>query len=145
MSLARTALRLATLEALRPSASLPDGPWPTLAGKAVFDSRLDPIEDLQPGESRPVVCVYTDDDEGTSSQKPGGPPFKQIVELCFELSVIARVASVDDPGGDPGAYEAGVPETDAELEASLDLLEAQIKFACFFGPTGKLWRSVTHC
>src|SRR6266704_771204 len=66
MSLARTALRLATLEALRPTASIAsDGPWPTIARKAVFDSRI-------------------------------------------------------------------------------DLLEAQIRFACFYGPTGKLWRSVTH-
>jgi len=77
MSLARTALRLATLEALRPTASIAsDGPWPTIARKAVFDSRIDPLEDLKPGESQPVVCVYTDEDEGTSGQKAGGPPFK---------------------------------------------------------------------
>ena len=54
--------------------------------------------------------------------------------------MIARVAA----GSDPAVYEAGIPQTDAELEASLDLLEAQIRFACFYGPTGKLWRSVTH-
>jgi hypothetical protein len=138
--LARTALRLATLEALRPTAALPSGPWPTIAGAAVFDSRVDPIEDLKIGENQPVVCVYTEDDEGSSGQARGGPPFRQVVELCFELSIVARVPS----GSDPTVYAAGIPETDAELEASLDLLEAQIRFICFYGPTGTLWRTLTH-
>jgi hypothetical protein len=152
MSLARTALRLATLEALRPSAAVATkGPWPTLAGVNVLDSRIDPIEDLKPAESRPIVCVYTDLDEGTPGQRPGGPPFKQIVDLVFELSVVVRV----DDGNDPQVYEAGIPETDGELESSLDLLEAQIKFWLLFGTSGStalvnrerktLWRAMTGC
>jgi hypothetical protein len=45
MSLARTALRLATMEALAPTVCLNGAePWPTLAGKHVFDSRLDLLE-----------------------------------------------------------------------------------------------------
>jgi hypothetical protein len=140
MSLARCALRLATVEALRPTALLvSDGPRPTIAKKCVFDSRLDPIEDLAVGESRPVVVVYTDDDEGSPGQKVGGPPFKQLVELCFEVSVVASAPS----DADPAVFVAGIPETDAELEASLDLLEAQIKFICFYGPTGALWRDLS--
>jgi len=140
MSLSRTALRLATLEALRPTASIAtDGPWPTLAGAAVFDSRVDPIDDMAPAERQPVVCVYTEHDEGSSSQRAGGPPFRQIVDLVLELSVVVRV----DDGADPATYDAGIPETDAELEASLDLLEAQIKFALLYGPAGALWRKVT--
>ena len=47
MALYRTALRLATLESLRPTALLKtQGPWPTLAADRVFDSRLDPLLDL---------------------------------------------------------------------------------------------------
>lgn len=137
--LARTALRFATLEALRPTASITgNGPWPTTAGAYVFDSRLDPLEDLKPGGAQPTICVYTDEDEGSSGQKAGGPPFKQIVELCLELSVIASAPS----DADPDVFVAGVPETDAELEASLDLIEAQVRFILFFGSTGEIWREL---
>jgi len=140
MSLARTALRLATLEALRPSAALAsNGPWLTLAGKSLFDSRVDPIDDLSPHESRPIACIYTDDDEGMPGQKAGGPPFRMIVDLVFELSVVALAPS----DADPDVYEAGIPETDAELEGSLDLLEAQIKFILLFHPNGFIWRRLT--
>src|SRR5438105_891521 len=116
--LARTALRLATVEALRPTAAIDsDGPWPTLAGKLVFDSRIDPIDDLSPEQQRTVVCVYTDSEEGYAGQRAGGPPFKAVVDLVFEVSVVVLRA-----GDDPGTFVAGCPETDAELEASLDLL-----------------------
>src|SRR5437588_7149106 len=93
--LARTALRLATVEALRPTAALgSDGPWPTLAGKLVFDSRIDPIDDLSPDQQRTVVCVYTDSEEGYAGQRAGGPPFKAVVDLVFEVSVLH---AGDDP------------------------------------------------
>lgn len=137
MSLSRTALRLATMEALRPTAALPNGPWPTLAEGRWFDSRIDPIEDLQPGESKTVGCVYTDNQEDYAGQKKGGPPFRQVIDLVFELSVVARAAT------DPSVYDVGIPETDAELEASLDLLEAQIGFILFYHPLGKIWRDLT--
>lgn len=140
MSLARLALRLATMEGLQPAGSLAaDGPWPTLAGKYVFDSRIEPIEDLLPGEDRPIVCVYTEHDDGKAGQARGGPPFLLTVDLVFELSVIVKIASE----GDPTTFVVGEPETDPELEASLDLLEAQIKFALLFGPTGEIWRHIS--
>ncbi len=47
--LSRLALPLATLEALRPTACLAGDippPFPTLAGKSVFDSRFDLVDDL---------------------------------------------------------------------------------------------------
>jgi hypothetical protein len=92
MGLYRTALRLATLEALRPSGLLAsDGPWPTLAGKHVFDSCIDPIEDLPVERATPVIVVYTEKDDGRSGQYAGGPPFLQTVDLVFEISRIASI------------------------------------------------------
>jgi len=140
MSLSRLALRLATLEALRPTSSLAsDGPWPTLAGKHVYDSRLAPLEDLSEDEARPIIVVYTDDDDGMSGQKRGGPPFLMTVDLCFEISVIAKVKGE----ADPAVYELAYPFTDPELETSLDLLGAQIFFALLYAPGGKIWRNVS--
>lgn len=143
MSLARLALRLATIEALRPTSSIAgNGPWPTLAGIRVFDSRLDPIEDLGdlgPGEDCPVVCVYTNEDEGKAAQARGGPPFFDTVDLEFEISIVVKVPS----DADPTVYVVGEPLTDPELEASLDFLEAQIRFVLLYGPTGEIWRHIS--
>ena len=141
MSLARAALRLATIEALCPTAVLrADGPWPTLARKHVFDSRIDPLEDLTIGEGCPIICVYTEHDDGKAGQRRGGPPFLLTIDLVFEFSVIVKIARESDPSEVDLAY----PETDPELEVSLDLIEAQIKFVLFYAPAGQIWREVSR-
>lgn len=141
MSLARLALRLATVESLRPQAAMiSNSGFPTLARKYVLDSRIDPIEDLSEREAQPIVCVYTEADEGMAGQKRGGPPYLATIDLVFELSVVVKVAK----DGDPGNFIVACPETDDELEASLDLLEAQIRFALNYGPTGDIFRDICH-
>lgn len=138
MSLARTALRLTAIEALRPTASLAtDGPWPTIARHRVYDAKIDAIDDLAMGARAPVIAVYADDDESTSRQK--GPPFERYIDLCFEISI----AQLMENPASPGQYEPSVPVTDAESEASLDLLETSIRFALTYGPTGFLFRTVS--
>lgn len=137
MSLARLALRLATYEAMVPSSSLPDGPWPTLAAKNAFLSRLDPIDDLSPQERRPVAIIYTEDESGEPGQLAGGPPFDLTVDLMVDLSIVAQVTDDGD------TYGVGSPYLDDELETSLDVFEAQVVFVLMFGPTGKLWRDLT--
>lgn len=138
MALTRLALRLATIESLCPEATIVTGPYPTLAGKLIFDSLFDPIDDLQKDYQQPIVVVYTEDDDADSKAAGGGPPFLSIVDLCFELSVV--VSSRPDQGAD---YEAFYPVADGELDATLDLLEAQVLFALFNAPTGKIWRDLT--
>lgn len=139
MGLYRTALRLATLEALRPTALLQQASpsWPTWAEGRVFNSRIDPIEDLTVDHHKAVIVIYTDEDQGQGGQMRGGPPFRRVVDLCFRISQIARVAD-----GDGGQYNAGVPETDDELEFELDALEYQIGLALLFSPAGKVWREL---
>lgn len=141
MSLARLALRLATIEALRPTAAVTAGTgFPTIAGKQVLDSELDPIGDLTPDQAQPVIAVYTEHDDGMAGQKRGGPPFLSTIDLVFEISVVVKVAS----GSDPTIFSVGNPETDPELEASLDFLEAQIKFTLLYSPVGQIWQTVAH-
>ncbi len=134
------ALRLAAIEGLRPTlALLADGPWPTLAKKYVFDSRFDPLEDLQEKEARPVIVVYTeDDDTHEAGQKRGGPPYLLCVSLVFECSVVVKAFA----DSDPQVFTVGFPETDAELEASLNLIAAQIYFTLFYAPAGEIFRKV---
>ena len=137
MSFARIALRLTTMEALRPSAVVAaNGPFPTMAGTHVFDSRVAPISDVSPDERRPIAVVYTERDYYNPGQRAGGPPFLHLIDLVVQTSLVVR---------DTGAaeYTVGVPATDAELDASLDLFEAQILFCLVYGPTGALWRKLT--
>jgi hypothetical protein len=136
MSLVRAALRIATVEALRPSAALPDGPFPTSAGRHVFDSRIDPIDDLALEERRPVIAVYTEEDNGDPIAKSGPVFYKRIVDVVVEMSV-------------PAVYDLGEGEavqmpaiTDAALEFKLDLLEAQARFALHFAPSGAWFRKL---
>lgn len=140
MGLYRTALRLATLEALRPTALLnSQGPWPTLACERVFDSRIDPIADLTREQHKSAIVVYTDGDIGYGGQHRGGPPFRRVVDLCFEISQIATAPTEDDPS----VYVTGIPMTDSELEAELDRIEAEIALTLFYAPSGKIWRKLT--
>ncbi len=136
--LARTFLRLCALEAVRPSALLEqNGPWPTMAGAHVFDSRFDPIDDLDAAERRPVIAIYTEDDHQEKIAQAGPIYYKSATDLTFEIAVFTLGEEV--PGGD---FVAGVPYTDAETEASLDALENQIWHALHFGPSGHLFRKI---
>jgi hypothetical protein len=118
VSLARACLRLAAVAALRGR---------TIAGTDVADSRIGAIEALAPEKATPIVAVYTEDDAGDAlSANNGGPPFVPQVQLVFEMSIVEAQYDAD------GAItDITCPTTDAELEASLDTLEAQIQLALF--------------
>ncbi|WP_315701295.1 MULTISPECIES: hypothetical protein [unclassified Bradyrhizobium] len=136
--LARTFFRLCALEALRPSPLLAaGGPWPTLAGPYVSDSRIDPFDDdLTSDERRALIAVYT---EGTRLGKiaQAGPLLhKADVDLVFEISIVGNAAA-DGSTPDPQFYV-----TDGQTEAMLDSLEAQIYEVLHFAPSGALFRQM---
>ena len=111
MSLARTALRLAVIEALNADPVI-DG----LCEGRIFDSR---IGDMAAAEAVPVLVVYTEDDGGDAwSANNGGPPFDQKCDLLIEIAVRAGLADEPDM--------IGVVESDQELEAVIDLLEHRV-------------------
>jgi len=138
--LSSLALRLAAIEGLRPTpALLADGPWPTLAKKHIYDSRIDPLEDLQEKEEWPIIVIYAEDDDShEAGQKRGGPPYLLCIDLIFECSVVVKAAA----DADPQIFTVGWPETDAELEAALNLISAQIYFTLFYAPSGLIFRKV---
>ena len=103
MSLARLALRLAAVEALCPAAALaasPAGPFPTVAGDRVYDSRIDLIaaaegtDDLAAAlaeiENKPILVVYTEEQGTTPYGEVKYPAGEEIVTLVIEAMIASR-------------------------------------------------------
>jgi hypothetical protein len=131
---ARMLLRAATVLALTRGG---DGPYPTMAGEAVFDSRLKPVTDIAQETMTPVAMVYTADDKRTNMSKAGGrPTWKRTVTLVIELAISSvskdRMAWI---------------ETDADLEALLDLFELEVEVALAdpSNPWAMAWRKLARC
>jgi hypothetical protein len=136
MSLARMALRLAAAEALAPYAALATQAWPTIAGKNVYDSRLDPIVNADEAaaffdqlDNAPVVVLYTEDHATDPPDGPPTPPQWELVDLVAEL-IIASVDETEVTGPD-GQVELrtaiNVASLDAVNEALIDTLDGQIR------------------
>lgn len=147
MTLARTALRLAAVQIVKGTAAS----RPTIAGKSVFDSRMSPEqpEDFTQDASA-VVIVFSDGDEGDAlSDQNGGPPFRRVIDLVFDIGMVCRENDPDEAG----AYIIGYPDTDARLEASIDVLQAQIirqianstdPLALWFQNHVRIWKQESH-
>lgn len=147
MTMARTALRLAAVQAITGAADA----RPTIADGRVYDSRISPEQPDTFGEdARPTVIVLTDGDEGDAlSDQNGGPPFHRRIDLVFDLGMVCQEKADDDADG----YLVGYPDTDARLEASLDILQTQIvryltasdaPLAIWFQRFVRIWKQESH-
>lgn len=113
MSLMRTALRIGAVQAL-----LADPVIMKFCGGNVYDSRINAVSD---SELAPMILIYTEDEIGDAfSPQNGGPPFDSRCDLVIETSV--KSIANDDTNKEVRILTA---VTDAELEATLDLLEQQ--------------------
>ncbi len=137
MTMARTALRLCAVACL---AGI-EGERPTIAEGRVYDSR---IGDLAPeafvDDARPTMILLVDDDEGEElSSQNGGPPFRRMMGLVIHMGMTLAIQAED-------GYSVGYPDTDARLEASLDLLEFQVirRLAYDHGPMPTLFRRLAR-
>lgn len=120
MSLARIALRIAVVQALRGR---------TLVGQNVLDSRIGLIEVGDDGsamtdQTKPFVAVYTGPGEAE------GRDLRSLTEngqtwLVFEIGVTAKMAVVDETT-DVSHIVPGIPATDDALELVLDLIVREI-------------------
>lgn len=125
MSLSRLMLRALACVALQKQAS--DSISPTMADDRVFDSMLDPLMFRQFDKQMPGIVVYTDD--GTSeliNRGSGGGPYRHYVDLRVELVIGTFNTEIVD---NQKRVLLELPTTDAQLEAQLDLFEAQAKWA----------------
>lgn len=129
MSLARTALRLAVIEALFSH--------PVIASRCeyrVYDSRIGDFDDKEPV---PVIIVTTEELAGEAwNSQNGGAPFNDACDLVLEIGM---AQFVEDDGKDFLVQ----PGTDGELEASLDLIEQCAEWILTLGKSHPLARQQT--
>lgn len=144
MTLARTALRFATVAALRGSSG---NTGPTIAHNRVYDSRVDDFSpETYPKDALPSIIVLTDEDEGDAlSDQNGGPPFRRNIALVMEFAMVQGFEEhFEEDGITKSEFIPGYPATDSEHEASLDVLEFQIKrrLSEDLSAMPALWRSL---
>lgn len=127
MTLARTALRLAVIEALSPFAmqGAVDPDWPTFAAGRVLDSTIELDDEASAQRRDPRVAVFVDE----AKTEPLGTALDVLIEgdgreratLAFEIMVPAVVRHNDE------IWLAPAAGTDAMAEAFLDMIEEQIR------------------
>lgn len=125
MSSSRLLLRALACVALQQQKD--DAIAPTMAGDLVFDSRLDPLQFKESDKDIPCIAVYTDDDSGMLINRGGGTvgPYQRMIDLRVEIAV----GSFDSVAEDSDHVAFAIPMTDSQLEARLDLFEAQVRWA----------------
>lgn len=121
MSLARIALRIAAVEAIKGR---------TLVGQNVLDSPNGAIDIAADGtmrtdEDRPFVSVYTD--AGVVEGMPG----RSLLEngscvLIFEAGISAAMTELDADTGATKVVGIGVPASDEAFEFYLDVVQRQV-------------------
>ncbi len=120
MSMYRSIARMAAVSAIN---NFYSEPWPTLAGGNIFDSKIEPVEDMQRDRVFPCCVIYTDYDKDHWS-KGQGVHRDRFLNITIELLVI--MATKLDGAGELESYTVECPVTDSEIELSLDYLEAQV-------------------
>lgn len=121
--LSRIALRVAVQEALRGA---------TLAGDNVLDSQftaldLDSDGSLRTDQDRPFISVYTD-----GGRIGAGNGFLSLfgdnpnVELVIEAGISAAMLEQNLETGVTSIIGVGLPDTDANMELTLDLMMRQV-------------------
>lgn len=128
MSIQRLAHRIATVAAIRGK---------TLAGAAVRDSAVAPIDIAASDEPAPFIAVYTDDQSSGMRGLDAGRP-SDTLSIVIEFGVTAKMTFVDNDGNE--FQEPGQPPTDAQMEITLDMIERQIRVA--LADDGNAWAEI---
>lgn len=121
--LARTALRMAAVEALRSK---------TLVGDNVLDSEIGALDvaadgALRTNEDKPFIAVYTEASraEGSMLLEQRALHRSGSIEIVFEFGVTAAMLTTDPETGE-SVVVPGLPMTDRAIEFYLDCVGRQI-------------------
>ncbi|MBB4952759.1 hypothetical protein H4S14_000801 [Agrobacterium vitis] len=137
--LAPEALRLLTVEILRPTAAM-DGtvPFPLVAGRRVNDSREISVQDIDPDQPyTPVVGVYS----GDATISPRGDlndftdvEHKAVLDIVVELAIVSS--------DDAGEFADAMASNDPQARMVLAALCSKIRYLLEFSQAGAPWRKI---
>lgn len=121
MSLTMMALRISAVEALKAGG--------TLVGTNVLDSQISAIDQtvdgaLKTDQQRPFIAVYSDNSK-TDKLGDTGLRANGRIELTFNCGVSLTMGQTNKETGETEIIE-GLPSTDAQFEAILDVVGCQI-------------------
>lgn len=139
--LAAEALRLAAIEALRPTAAMLSGSgFPTLAGANIFDSRQASLQDLDQSASyTPTLALYTP--AGRSTRR-GVHSDVMDTEASATLEIVAELSTIVTEGSDSYADAMEVADTDAKARMVLSALCAQVRYVLEWSLGGAFFRRI---
>jgi len=116
MSINRLIARIAAVCALD---NYLHSPWPTSAGPNIFDSKIEPVEEMKSGQPFPCVVVYTDYDKDHWNKGAASNKARWMTVTLEMLIVQASKRSASSP------FKLSCPVTDSEIETALDILEVE--------------------
>lgn len=137
--LAAECLRLAAIEALRPTAAVLAGTgFPTLARHRVFDSRAAALEDLDRSKDyTPVLSLYTAE-SGAQLRGPLADATDTMADAALDIVAELAISDRDAAGEFADAMAGGDPEARMVLGA----LNSQIRYILEHGQAGSMFRHV---
>lgn len=132
MSLSRLATRICLIQLLIDAGTIAEG--------RVFDSRIDPIDQLAPATRLPFIVVVSDTDI-LNVQGREITVGERSLELVVEMGIATNVQLADS-----GDTKVDIADTDGSYEILLDVLEYQLTQAIQAspGPWAELFRSFVN-
>jgi hypothetical protein len=139
--LARLALRIATIEALRGA---------TFAGAEVLDSQIGALHVTADGAVRtdrdqPFIAVYTDGGKVEGMLELRALHRAGATDLTVEIGIAASMVETDAETGQTVIVGLGIPATDPAMEAYLDCVGRQVANALTDPDNGwaEIWRGLS--
>lgn len=139
--LARIALRIATIEALKGN---------TLVGDNVLDSQIGALEVAADGSFRtdqeaPFISIYTDGSKASSGIDLRSLHKSGMTELTIEAGITAAMTQTDPKTGVSTIVGIGLPATDPAMEFLLDCVGRQISTALSdpLNEWAEIWRGLS--
>lgn len=118
MGVVRELIQIVAVRALRGN---------TIAGDDVHDSMITALPDAMLGKQRPVMQVSIED---SASPGPGDGLFRTDVSATLSIQMaVATTVTVELPDGGGTVQELAIGDTDAALEATLNLMDRQLRLA----------------